>query len=895
MTHKIKLLSAQIMAVTLLGMSSAVFAQIKSIADEPVLEEVVVFAKLKSAADEVIFERLESNVVADIIDAETIGRIGDSTVASALRRVPGVTLVDDKFVFIRGLGERYSNSLLNGAVIPSPDLTRNVIPLDIFPTSILKSIAVKKSYSAEMPAAFSGGLIDIRTRSIPDEFMFSIELGAQQNIDTQGDVLSYNGGGDDNLGTDDGSRSLSGGLMSAINTYGGSLGAIDILSRINLGEGTRTLADAEAVNRSLALQLNRDIDVTKQSDDINGSVETNIGNNFYLNNGMEVGFMLGAVYGSEWDNTESVDRSFGDPTDIFAKKMESTYSLNITGNANFGWRWYDDHHIETTSIFLRNTDDKASITDSFTSSFPRSDGQGFRQYRTRFEERNLAVNQIRGFHRFGGITRDLINFNKFEWLDELTFSWFYSDAASRTDIPNETNILYKINLEADSEQVMSQNLQASSSAGDFRFTDLDDEVESYGYDVKLPFIMSFGEVTFSGGYRYSQKARRYQQLEFGLGTGNPAAAQGFSGMPSEVFSDENILNPDNDFSIAVVGSNGESYLAALTNTSAYGTVDLLYNETWKFMLGVRWEDYNQVGIPWNPLKFEGCQISCDESDLINSVFKEDDFYPSLAATYIKPDFWAEDFQLRFGYSETVVRPDLREITPSSYLDPITGARVSGSANVVPATVTNYDIRAEWFFSSGDNFTVSLFYKDIQKPIEFFEAAAFEEALATEIVNAESSTVYGLEIEWLKSLGFIGSIFDPLFVAGNVTVLDSALIAGQFADAPTNAKRPMSGASDYAANFQVGYDSNDGKHSAMLIYNVFGERLYFAGRNGSPDAYEQPFNSLDMTYFYYPTEQMTVKLKLKNLLDEKIEITQNSIVTHEETPGRIVALDIKWSF
>ena len=189
-------------------------------------------------------------------------------------------MVDDKFVFIRGLGERYSNSLLNGAVIPSPDLTRNVIPLDIFPTSILKSIAVKKSYSAEMPAAFSGGLIDIRTRSIPDEFMFSIELGTQQNIDTQGDVLSYNGGGDDNLGTDDGSRSLSGGLMSAINTYGGSLGAIDILSRINLGEGTRTLADAEAVNRSLALQLNRDIDVTKQSDDINGSVETNIGNNF---------------------------------------------------------------------------------------------------------------------------------------------------------------------------------------------------------------------------------------------------------------------------------------------------------------------------------------------------------------------------------------------------------------------------------------------------------------------------------------------------------------------------------------------------------------------------------------------------------------------------------------
>ena len=895
MIYKIKLLSAQIITLSLLGMSGSVFAQMKSIADEPVLEEVVVFAKLKSAADDVIVERLESAVVADIIDAETIGRIGDSTVASALRRVPGVTLVDDKFVFIRGLGERYSNSLLNGAVIPSPDLTRNVIPLDIFPTSILKSIAVKKSYSAEMPAAFSGGLIDIRTRSIPDQFMFTVEVGSKQNIDTQGDVLSYSGGSDDSLGTDDGTRSLSSELMSAVNMYGGSLGAINILNRINLGDGTKTLADAEAINRNLALHLNRNVDISEQADDINGSIESNIGNNFYLDNGMELGFMLGGVYGSEWANKDSIDRSFGDPEDIFAAKKESTYSVNMTGNANFGWRWYDDHRIETTSIFLRNTDDKASITDSHTSSFPLSDGQGFRQYKTRFEERNLSVNQIRGFHRFGGITRDLIGFDNFEWLDELTFDWFYSDATSRTDIPNQTNILFKTAVDSTSAEVSAQNLQASASAADFRFTDLNDDVESYGYDVKLPLMMSFGDVTLTGGYRYSQKTRSYEQLQFGLGTDDTAVAQSAIGTVSEIFSDANIIDAGNGFNVAVIGSNGESYLAALTNTSAYGTIDLLYDETWRLILGARWEDYNQVGIPWNPLKFEGCQISCSETSLLNSVFKEDDFYPSVSVTYIKPDFWAEDFQLRFGYSETLVRPDLREITPSSYLDPITGARVSGNANVTPATVTNYDLRAEWFFSNGDNFTASLFYKDIQDPIEFFEAAAFEEALATEIVNAESSTVYGLELEGLKGLGFVGSRFESFFVAGNMTLLDSELTAGEFADAPTNATRPMAGASDYAVNMQLGYDSEDGKHSAMLIYNVFGERLYFAGRNGSPDAYEQPFNSLDATYFFYPTEQLTVKFKLKNLLDEKIEITQNAVVTHEEQPGTMVALDLKWSF
>lgn len=895
MTVKMKLLSAHIMALGLLGIADSVLAQIKSIADEPLLEEVVVFAKLKSAADDVIVERLETDVVADIIDAETIGRIGDSNVASALRRVPGVTLVDDKFVFIRGLGERYSNSLLNGAVIPSPDLTRNVIPLDIFPTSILKSLAVKKSYSAEMPAAFSGGLIDIRTRSIPDQLTFSIEVGGKQNIDTHGDVLTYSGGDDDGRGSDDGSRALATELMSAVNQYRGSLSSINILNSIQLGDGTKTLADAAVINRDLALMLNRDIDITEQSQDFSGSLETNVGNNFYLENGMELGFMLGAAYGSEWSNKEAIDRSFGDPEDIFAKKTQSVRNVNLTGNASFGWRWYDDHRVETTSIFLRNTDDKASITDSFTSSFPLSDGRGFRQYGTRFEERNLMVNQIRGFHRFGGITRDMIGFDKLAWLDELTLTWFYSDSTSRTDIPNETNVLYKTTVDSVTAEVLTQNLQASSSAGDFRFTDLDDEVESYGYDLKLPLLMSFGEVTLSAGYRYSQKARSYEQLQFGLGTDSTAVAQASTGQVSEIFSDAQILDSANGFGIEVVGSNGESYLAALTNTSAYGTVDILYDDTWRLTLGARWEDYNQVGVPWNPLKYEGCQISCDEQQLLQSVFKDDDFYPSVSVTYIKPDFWAEDFQLRFGYSETLVRPDLREITPSSYIDPITDARVSGNDNVVPSVVENIDLRAEWFFSNGDNFTASLFFKDIQNPIEFFEAAAFEEALATEIINAESSTVYGLELEWLKGLGFLGERFDPLFVAGNMTVLDSELTAGQFADAPTNETRPMAGASDYAVNFQLGYDSSDGVHSAMLIYNVFGERLYFAGRNGSPDAYEQPFNSLDLTYFYYPTDQVTVKLKLKNLLDEQIEITQNDIVTHEETPGTVVALDVKWSF
>jgi outer membrane receptor protein involved in Fe transport len=216
--------------------------------------------------------------------------------------------------------------------------------------------------------------------------------------------------------------------------------------------------------------------------------------------------------------------------------------------------------------------------------------------------------------------------------------------------------------------------------------------------------------------------------------------------------------------------------------------------------------------------------------------------------------------------------------------------------VVPATVTNFDLRGEWYFGNGDTLTASLFYKDIENPIEFFESAAFEDALAAEIINASSGEITGLELEWLKSLEFLGDSFVPFFVAGNLTVLDTELVAtGSDADAPTNAVRNMTGASELAFNMQLGYDSNDGKHAAMLVYNVFDERLYLAGRNGSADSFEQPFHSLDMTYSFYPDESSTIKLKVKNLLDESIEIEQNGVTTFTKAPGLSVSLDYKWAF
>ncbi|NIB41426.1 TonB-dependent receptor [Pseudomaricurvus alkylphenolicus] len=892
MQTKKKLLSAHIAALTMSAVAGTAIAQ-----NDKAVEEVVVVGNLRSAADDVVVERLESDVVSDIIDAEIIGKIGDSNLAAALRRVPGVTLIDDRFVFIRGLGERYSSSLLNGAQIPSPDLTRNVIPLDIFPTSILKSVSVQKGYSSDIPAAFSGGLIDIRTKGIPDDFTFSVEVGTSLNSETDGDVLSYSGGGDDAFGRDDGTRSMPGELRSALSTYQGSLAVGDILNDLNLsGNGNADVAEAEAINRNLALALNRNINVREESPDLNRAFELNVGNNFHLDHGMELGFLVGGSYESSWTNREIRDAEFGLPDDAFSERDVSTYNVSANANATVGWRWDDDHSVQMTALLLRNTDDKTTVRDYFGSSTPFSEGRGNRDYEVRYEERELQVLQFNGDHRFGGVVRETLGMEatRFDWLNDLRVEWFYSDSEVTTDIPNEVSVTYQLNVDGDGNFV-SQNLQPSTSAGDFRFTNLQDEVENYGSKISLPLYFDNYELTLSGGYNYAKKARTYRQTEFALGTSDLAFSGNADGLPSDIFSDDNILDAGNGFEIDVVGNNGESYLAAVTNQAVFGEVDLRIGDAWRITAGLRWEDYKQVGLPWDPLDYDGCQVSCDGDDIAESVFSEDDYYPSVAFTYSTSDFGAETFQFRVNYSETIVRPDLREITPSSYIDPLTDAIVKGGTDVIPATVKNYDIRGEWFFSTGDNFTASLFYKDITDPIESFERAAFEDALAAQIINAESAELYGVEFEWLKGLGFLGEAFSPFFVSGNLTALDTEIVAGDRADSPTNPTRPLTGASDLTANIQFGFDSTDGQHSAMLVYNVFDERLFLAGRLGTPDAYEQPFHSLDLTYFWYPTEESTLRLRIKNILDEDVEIEQDGVTTFSYAPGSSFSIDYKWSF
>ena len=547
-------------------------------------------------------------------------------------------------------------------------------------------------------------------------------------------------------------RALSPTIRSAFDQYQGRPDVNSILQFMQRQNVAATLYDAQLANRELALALNRNIGITSESVGPDYSLRGSIGNNLLLGRDWEVGFSVGASYGTDWRWRRTRTANFGLPDEQNGVAEESTRSVNIAGTVNFGLNFLHDHEIETTSLFLRNTDDETEIFDFFNENRLKSGGRGFRDYRLQFEEREMVTHQIKGTHRLGAATIERLGaFGKpFGLLPEETeIRWFYSDSEADTDIPNQVEIASETVTDPVTGAVISESVRLGSSAADFRFTRLDDRVEHYGWSGMLPLEFGASYVELSGGWDHARKSRTYRQTQISLGFLNVADPSVLTGSLGEVFSDANLLADAPDPSSPVAGArvflnnaefdrrgtNSNSYLAAMMTDAVWGQVDWTIDDTWRIAAGARWEDYKQVAVDWNPYGYSAGdpQVTTDPDALRDSTFLDDKVYPSVAFTYMG-DWWAETFQLRLGYSETAVRPDLREITDSAYIDPITGELVRGNPGVVPADVQNLDLRAEWYFGNGDNLTITLFDKQIDKPIEFFEIPASDTTIAREIVQ-----------------------------------------------------------------------------------------------------------------------------------------------------------------
>ncbi|MDP5188545.1 TonB-dependent receptor domain-containing protein [Rheinheimera baltica] len=840
------------------------------------VERISVSGRLMSSAASAAAERREQPYVAELLGMEQISRAGDSNAATALRRVTGLTLVKDKFIYVRGLGERYSSTLLNGAQVPSPDPTRNVIPLDMFPAGIIESLVVQKAYSPELPAAFGGGNVNIRTTAIPLQTSFNVAVGTGYSSLNSDDGFDYAGGGDDWRGKDDGRRSISPELAAAQQQYG-------ILTPVNIAEAlgginAGNLAQAETIVRELGTAFNRDVDVSRDSvkPDFDGSVS--FGSRFDLAKNVVFGVMTGLSYDRSTQNIEEQERYYsvsGDslvPLNRYDDIKGTEHQIKMSGMLNFGLELGVDHRIESSTIYLSDTKDEVKIKNGDSIETINENNRSNTDTRITYEERTMLSNQLRGRHNF-------------PYLMDLALDWQYTDAKARRYAPGE--IEYRYLNETQSDGSVFSFLRRNQNAVNYSFGDMKDNTENLSWNAKLPLTLGKAEMTLSGGYAYFERSRNAQTDRFNFDTVGYSLEQ-LSGSFSEIFSDSNILDAANGFKISNVTTQADDYLAAQMIDAGYAALEVNYDYKFRLNLGVRYEDFKQISLP---LTAEG-ELSGEVTD---SVLLEDGFYPALSLTW----FVTDDLQARFGYSQTVVRPDLREVTPVLYVDPLTDFKVTGFSGLQSTDINSADVRLEWYYDNS-NYSLGLFYKDLKNPIEAVELSGSDGNLLMSFRNAQDGKVYGAEAEFLQQLDMFGGDFGQLannfFVAGNLTVSESEINIQRFPGANlTNLTRSLSGHSKYVANLQLGFDSDNNQHNATLTYNVFGKRIAFAGVNDKDDAFEQPFHSLDLTYSYMPQESMTVKLGLKNLLDEDVEILQQGEVLQKRIEGQSFGLSFSYKY
>jgi len=853
----------------------------KAIADKDdfPIETIEISGRLRSSASEAMEEKREQLSVADIMGGEQIARTGDSDAASALRRVTGLTLKDGKFIYVRGLGERYSSTSLNGAIVPSPDPTRNVVPLDMFPSSIIESLSVQKSATAEMPAAFGGGHVDIRTKSTPVEPFVKISVGTAFNTNDSKDAFSYNGGSNSD-GRDDGTREIPQVIIDTTNQYNG-LSPIDILTG---SDGQLNFEQAAALNRSLAQSLHRDTAVTTKDTKQGLNANLALGDSWAIGDESQISATGAISYKSQDKNYQKIDIELdGDENQAQienSKNINGTDStIKISGMLNVGFELNDDHKIETFTTYLRDTSDDVSVAIEETID-TLGEPNALQVYNIDYEERTLLSNQIKGTHYFS------------DWWD-IELKWQYSDASSSRSAPSELSYTYNVILD-DNENITERFLN-TQDAPKYVYSQLDDDTVNYGWDVALPIELDNATVKVKGGYQYFERTRESYATRLSLDVGlRPTDTDGqiLSQEFNEIFSDENITSNVLDVELNDASTDTEDYIAAEKIDAVFTSIDVDINDVWRLYAGIRYEDFRRVTLPLDP---EG-KIS-DEGgryDLVDYIIKSDDFYPSVSITWKNSD----ETQWRFGASKTVVRPDLREVSPVRFQDPVTGFDFFGNPDLESSDIINVDTRWEWYSETGNSVSIGAFYKDIEAPIEPIQRIS-EAGRQLKFYNADSGLIYGVETDFTQQLDFLGkagSFWETLFVTGNLTLSDSEIeIQANGEIDPTNNKRRMTGHSKWVTNLQLSFDSPSEMHSATLVYNIFGERISYGGRGGLDDVYEKPFNSLDFSYSYFPTESIAIKLKAKNLLGEETQYEQQGVDVYSRDPGSEYSIQMSYQF
>lgn len=815
-------------------------------------------------------EKRQSFAVSEVLSIQQISRAGDSDVAGALRRVTGLTLVDGKYVYVRGLGERYSSILLNGASVPSPDPTRRVVALDLFPVEILEGILIQKTFSPEMPGEFGGGTIQLRTKGMPEEFFLKLSV-SQGWVDgtTFKDGLRYDGGTRDWTGFDQ-VRGLPDSVIEANRRFG----TLQVETPFQPG---LTPTELEAIGEDLAAG---GFDTRVATIPTDGSLTFAIGDSLAIGEDWRIGYTHSIRYAQSWDTLEDVRRKFAfsspdEPLVPFLdlERIKTEREINLSGFLALGLEYGENHSVRATTTLVRQSFDTTQIDEGVDISESLS-----RFFLLEWEENALLAQQFNGSHLFPSVS-------------DLGIDWNYTRARATRDAPNTRS--YRYDLVEGSDGIFQ--LSPRSDSNDITYGDLVDDTETANVDLRLPFSPDEGhKITLRAGLSRLDRSREAGVRRYSFfGQPPPGSPPNLvQRPPNEIFSPPNIR--PGGFVIRDVTRNSDAYGAELDLKGAYFTFDWVWEDFLRVTLGARDERLDQAVRTFNL-----ANPSVIDSE---SLLATKDVLPSAGVTW----FIDEDSQLRAIYAETVARPDFRELSTSPFIDPTIDTITIGNPDLVPTAIKNFDLRYEYYFSPTETASVALFGKEFVDPIERIQSPATGDVVTYS--NVPKASLYGIEFDVYKSLGFVGDWgfverlplgwvpWQDVYVSANYARIDSKVsLTRETAGILTNLERPLQGQSPYVANVQLGWYAEDGQRELSLLYNVSGRRISEVGVFGVPDVYEEAAGQLDLVYATALPGDFNLKFRARNLIDPKVQFTVGDEIRREYRRGRSLALTLEWSF
>ncbi|WP_420456169.1 TonB-dependent receptor domain-containing protein [Rubrivirga sp.] len=833
------------------------------------LEEVVVTAEEIIATNSevgLLRVRAKAAQVSDAISAETISQSGASDAGDAMERVTGASVQGGRYVYVRGLGDRYANTQLNGSTLPTADPDRRAVQFDLFPSDFLENIVTLKTFTPDKPGSFSGGLVDINTRSFPLEFTAS--LSASTGLSTQvvpgDDILVDRAAGISYVGTAD-ALDLPAALQGDVPFPTVSNSEVFNADSPEGQARLATIAENEALVDFFSA---RTAAPGTSSADPNVSLAASIGNRVsFLGN--DLGFILGGTLdrgvGSYDEGVVGrYDTAGPDGAPRLRQRrrdQRSTVSSNLGGIANVAYRLGDRNEIGLNTLFSRSAESEARVI-SGLAPIPIG-GVGDEITVTDrvigHTERELASAQLRGRHQVPA-------------LAGLTAEWRANAATTRLDEPD---LRFFANADLGDQLVVGG---ASLSNTLHFFRESTEDLGGLALDLTVPPRTLPLQIKVGGLYETTGREFRERRFE--------VFSEGLSLESEDAAGVDALFSPENSGVVRVTPPNPRDPQRRSTYVIGNRLVDNTqpfnqYDGTLDVVAG-----YGMVELPLGPLRvIAGARVEqtdlsigtvdlatgepvVTDDDALTGGIDEVDVLPSLNVVYAL----SERMNLRAAATRTLARPTFREIAPFQSFDFATDGPLVGNPALDRTLITNLDLRYEWFNAPGSIVAVSGYYKYLDRPIE--RVIVDIENNVNRFENVDEATLFGAEVEVRQQLGALGGAFASRFVrdfsvGGNVTVTrsritiaDAELAERRFINPDADDTRALQGQSPYLVNVDVSYDGAD--TNAGLYLNVFGRRL---SRVGVPDVFEDPSPQLDFIASRRVFDQFKLKVSVKNLFGQ----------------------------